>query len=1260
MSTNGIIELTVNGNPVAARPGQTIYEVVSEQGLDNIPTLCHAPDLKPYGSCFVCVVEVEGRPNLVPSCATVVAQGMKVTTKNERITASRKTALELLMSNHYADCLAPCVLGCPAHVDIQGYIALAARGEYGAAADLIRQTNPLPAVCGRVCVRKCEGVCRRKLLDDAVAINDLKRYITDSPQAYDSWPQRAAATGKRVAIVGAGPAGLTAAYYLGLKGHSCTLLEMLPEPGGMLRYGIPSYRLPREVLAQEIDYICTRSGSSIKCNQKLGRDYSLADLREQYDAVFLAMGAIGSNNMGVAGEENTPGVLKGLDFLIEMAQEHKPMHGTVVVVGGGNTAMDAARTSRRLGAEKVVVVYRRTRAEMPADPMEIEATRHEGIDLVELGAPQELVLDAQGRLTAIKCIRMRLGEPDASGRRRPVPVEGSEFIQNCDYCISAIGQSPVLDGIDPGDASMPAVSKWNTLVSGRMDYATRIPGVFAGGDVVTGPSVAIDCIATGQRASRAIHAFLTLEDNGQADMRDEVNQAQFNWHTAPQCGYETPIVMRKDLLAEVSAGDIGRQAKQTRQTMPEMEVEERVGNFEEVALGFSWNEAKNEWSRCLSCGCLKVDDCRLREYCSEYGVELDQHKGKVRKYRPDERHPYIVIDNNKCILCSKCVRTCEKVLGESALSLVFRGFNAQVLPAMGKALAETACVACGNCEAVCPTGALTVKMPFAGRAVVATEKLASTCGFCSLACTIKVVKTSTGHYWIAPPEASGKPLCRFGRFGPELFMSHQRVAQPLKREGGQFKPTTFEHASAGIAADLRLAVERYGPESVAVFVSPECTNEQMYLAQRIAREALGTNNICSLSTLLIESRPGPLTPAFGFTASTADRHVLEQADLIVINNCDLKIEQLILAMKVIEALRRGAKVIAAAGVHGDLIKLGTLNLEPLRGSATLMWQGVAKELLERGFEREKIKALTGGADYLAAIDGLSMDEVLERTGVEYEQIKYCADLLAAAKHAVFIHSPDRSEDKAPGDLVQLGNMLAMLHGQGRRTDLLLPRAACNTAGLETCGVAAEFLPGRQEVPAALRKITADRNVLRQRVLNGDIKAALVISEDPLRHNTVRKYLQNLRFLAVMAGTLSETAMAADFVLPDTHYLEEPGTRVNFEGRVHEFDSVLEPPAGRAGWEVLAGLAGAFGLMGIPHSVEALREQLHHAVRAGYGQYTPFYWNTGEARRWDGPQGFQQVETSAEPYAISHYLTLIQRYKQDASIIGFKHFRVGNE
>jgi formate dehydrogenase major subunit len=1257
MSGNGMIELEINGKKVEAKTGQTIYEVVTEQGIDDIPVLCHSPELKPYASCFVCVVELEGKPNLVPSCATKVAPGMKVITRNERIEASRKTALELLMSNHYADCIAPCVIGCPAHVDVQGYIALAARGQYAEAADLIRQTNPLPAVCGRVCVRKCEGVCRRQLVDDPVAINDLKRYITDSPDAYEGWPERKAATGKRVAIVGAGPAGLSAAYYLGLKGHTCTILEMMEEPGGMLRYGIPSYRLPRNVLAKEVEYITSRAGVEIRCNEKLGRDYNLAGLREGYDAVFLAMGAMGANAMQVPGEENTPGVLKGLDFLIEMAQAPQPVHGTVVVIGGGNTAMDAARTSWRLGADKVLVIYRRTRAEMPADPMEVEALREEGIDVIELGAPQELVVNAEGKLTGIKCIRMKLGEPDASGRRRPVPVEGSEFVQNCDYCISAIGQTPVLDGIADDDPASPASSKWNTIVSDKDSYATRVPGVFAGGDVQSGASVAIDCIAAGQRAARSIHTFLMNEP---VDLGQWAHMAHFNTHTAPHCDFKQAIVMSKDLLAEVQEGDLGESVKLARQKLPEIEVEERNSSFEEVSLGFGWDEAHHEWRRCLECGCTEVNDCRLREYCSEYGVELTKYSGKVRKHRVDERHPYITIDNNKCILCTRCIRTCEQVLGLSAIGLVNRGFGAMIQPAMGKPLAETPCVSCGNCEAACPTGAITIRLPFPGKAVVPSSEERSTCGFCSLGCQIRVRKTDDKHFWIDEPREPGyNRLCRWGRFGPELYLDQERVVSPLKREGGHFRETSFEDAYADIVADMQHAVQRYGPEAVAVFTGPELTNEQMFLAQRIAREALKTNNIACLSTLLVESAPNPLTPVLGFTQTTCDRRELENADVIILNNCDLELEQLILSMKVIEAIQRGAKVIAASGVRTELHRQAYLNLDPMRGTSATMWRAVSKLVLEHG-NSGAVASFPGGEKYISDLAELELDTMLHTCGEDQDHLADAAQQLRDAKNVVIIHSPDRSDDKSPGDIIALGNLMALLHTQGVKTNLMMPRSASNTTGLESCGCAVEFMPGRLPVPDELLKVTPRRDTLLQRLVNGEIKAALILGEDPLRNNKVHAYLENVKFLAVMTDTMSETANAADIVLPGTNYLEEPGTRVNFEGRIMQFKPALVPPAGRSGWSVLSGLAGAFRLMGVNHSVENSFKQLTEAVRAGYGEHTPFYWNTGQPRIFKGPKSFQPFALSSEAHTIQHYLTAMQRYKYDASVIGVKYFRTSHE
>ncbi|MCK4550068.1 MAG: (2Fe-2S)-binding protein, partial [Candidatus Krumholzibacteria bacterium] len=341
------IKLKINGKSIEAMEGQTILEVVREQELDTIPTLCHSPELPPYGSCFVCVVEVKGRWNLVPSCATRVTEGMEVETKNERIIASRKTALELLLSNHYADCVSPCMEGCPAGVDVQGYIALSAMGQYRKAIDLIRDTNPLPAICGRVCVRKCEVVCRREDIDEPVGINAIKRFLSDVPGAYDGDVECAPSTGKTVGLIGAGPASLTAAWFLGRNGHKPVMYEAMERSGGMLRYGIPTYRLPDDVIDQEVEHIC-KAGGEIQYNVRVGKDITLDELRKKHDAVFLGAGAWTGKPMRVEGEFDTEGVLTGADFLPVMNEKPEPMTGTVVVVGGGNTAMDVARTAWRL------------------------------------------------------------------------------------------------------------------------------------------------------------------------------------------------------------------------------------------------------------------------------------------------------------------------------------------------------------------------------------------------------------------------------------------------------------------------------------------------------------------------------------------------------------------------------------------------------------------------------------------------------------------------------------------------------------------------------------------------------------------------------------------------------------------------------------------------------------------------------------------------------------------------------------------------
>ena len=312
------IKITINDKEYTAKPGQMILDVVRENAIDDIPTLCYDPKLPPYGSCYLCVVEVKGLEKLVPSCSSPVSPGMAVYTNNERIKQSRKTALELLLSNHYADCLGPCKQTCPAGVDVQGYIALMSMGKHREAVKLIKEKNPLPLVCGRVCVRECETACRRNLVDERVGIDYLKRYASDI-DIEDPWmPEVPPRNGKKVAVVGGGPAGLTCAYYLALKGYGITLFEKQKHLGGMLRYGIPEYRLPKALLDREIKCI-TDLGVQVKTGVSVGDDITVDSLKKDgFDAVFLAIGAQLAKRMGVEGEESTKGVIGGADYLRQM------------------------------------------------------------------------------------------------------------------------------------------------------------------------------------------------------------------------------------------------------------------------------------------------------------------------------------------------------------------------------------------------------------------------------------------------------------------------------------------------------------------------------------------------------------------------------------------------------------------------------------------------------------------------------------------------------------------------------------------------------------------------------------------------------------------------------------------------------------------------------------------------------------------------------------------------------------------------------
>ncbi|MGZ3513699.1 MAG: NAD(P)-binding protein, partial [Thermodesulfobacteriota bacterium] len=474
----------------------------------------------------------------------------------------------------------PCRATCPIHVNAQGYLALISVGKFEEALALIRQKNPFPGITGRICTHPCESLCRRKDVERPVAIDGLKRFVSDVEKEDKTDLTVPEENGKRVAIVGAGPAGLLAAYDLRKKGYGITIFEALPVAGGMLAVGIPEYRLPRSILNKEIGYLL-RMGVELKLNTPIGSKLTLQDLKAQgYEAIFIATGAHQSRKLGLEGGKSQE--IHAVDFLRKVALGESVKIGEkVVVVGGGNAAIDAARTAFRLGAKEVTIAYRRTRAEMPAQEEEIEEAEHEGIKIEYLTAPSRWIIE-NGQIKGMECIRMELGNLDESGRPRPVPVPGSEFIIKADTIIPAISQSSDLSFLSQKDGIK--TTRWGGIEADPLTLETSVKGIFAGGDAVTGPQTYIDAMGAGRKVAISIDRYLKGEDL-RAGREEE----------GPQ----------KDYIKI----DIDGVEYRERATMASLPLEERR-NFKEVSLGLKEEDVIREAERCLQCGgCSECLEC---------------------------------------------------------------------------------------------------------------------------------------------------------------------------------------------------------------------------------------------------------------------------------------------------------------------------------------------------------------------------------------------------------------------------------------------------------------------------------------------------------------------------------------------------------------------------------------------------------------------------------------------------------------------------
>ena len=740
-----MITLTIDGHRVSVQPGTSVLDAAKWLGI-RIPTLCHVPGIEPAASCFVCAVQIEGRRTLSPSCAMPVAEGMMISTDTEDVRTTRKMALELLLSDHAGECVAPCAAQCPAGLDIPGFVHGIATGDHRHAIEVIADRLALPGSLGRICPRLCEQGCRRCDLDQGLAIGALHRYAADRDRASAApyLPPRAPATGKSVAIVGAGPAGLAAAWYLLRKGHACTLFDAHPLPGGMLRYGIPAYRLPKDALDAEIQTI-RALGAQFHMGSRWGGDFSLAALRGAHDAVFVAIGAQHAQALRCPGEEHA---LSGIEFLERVADGNPPPLGNdVLVIGGGNTAVDCARSAVRLGARNVRILYRRTRQEMPCLMQEVEAAESEGVELDLLVAPVRLERDLPSRERdnvgrsqlagesacptktqarqrgadafvcqpsdlsnsfsaseradplglLLTCQRMTLGEPDASGRRRPIPVEGSDFTIPYSTVIAAIGQS-----VERALAEREGLhaTAWGIAVEEKT-LATNLPGVFAGGDAVLGADLAVRAVAAGRVAAASIHQYLTGQPvSGEPAMAGVALQ--------PIDDAERAAIFR----AIESAA---------RVPTAEIPMERRLASFDEVEQGLPHPDALREARRCLSCGCRKQDCCLVRSLATEYDVDVYRFAGQRRRFSQDVSHPEIVYEPGKCISCDACVRLAAAAGEALGLATIGRGFDVTVAVPFGRPLSEGLRHAAQRCAAACPTGALALRT-------------ARSCDACSLSC----------------------------------------------------------------------------------------------------------------------------------------------------------------------------------------------------------------------------------------------------------------------------------------------------------------------------------------------------------------------------------------------------------------------------------------------------------------------------------------------------------------------------------------------
>ncbi|ELB2784634.1 formate dehydrogenase subunit alpha, partial [Vibrio alginolyticus] len=1249
-----MIEIVIDGKYRIVEEGLTLLEAAKVCGVE-IPSLCGMNKSNEKVPCDLCVVEVESG-GTKRACELEVYRGLNVVTQSEQLSEHRRKALNRIMTDHYADCEAPCKTACPAGVDIQSYLYHIAQNDHQKAIEVIKRTLPMPLSIGRVCPAFCESECRRSLVDEPIAIRQLKRHAADADlSAHEAYvPEKKPSKGLNIAVVGSGPGGLTAGYYLSNEGYDVTVFESMPKAGGWLRYGIPEYRLPKDILDKEIELMC-RNGMQVHTHQKLGVDFTLSQLSEEYDAVCLAVGASQAVEMHYTGSD-LEGCYLGVDYLKDYVTEQNYVTGQkVAVIGGGNTAIDCARTARRAGAD-TTLIYRRTRDEMPAEDYEIVEAEHEGVKFHFLTNPAENLADETGRVNAIRLERMALGEPDASGRRSPKPT-GEFFTEEFDTVIAAVSQKPDLSFLEGEDLSIP-LTRWNTSDADEKTMHTGTGNIFSIGDFRRGPATAVEAVGDGRVAAKAIDLFL----NG--DMAD-MPKAAFNSR-------------KEKKLSQVDPLHFENIQKVARSIMPELTPAQREQSFAEVELGFDNEEAMKEAARCLECGCQANTDCALRDYSTEYEAEqsfdfslqikshqdwLDLRAKDLRhKYEVDRSSEFIEFDANRCISCGQCIQACRDKAVHGVLNFVCDkqgrpalrpddrphfGSNKNGLTLMG----DSNCVQCGACVQVCPTGAM---VDSRDRSQGRTEDLKAVdtiCTYCGVGCKLTMFvdeATNTIRYVKGgdSPVNQGM-LCVKGRFGFDFIGSEERLTTPLIRKDGWLQPASWEEAIQLIANKFSGIKQDFGSNALAGFSSAKTTNEDNYAFQKFVRRELGTNNVDHCARLCHASSVTGLEASLGSGAMTNDIPSIKHSDVIFIIGSDTTSAHPIIASHIKQAIRHhGARLIVADPKRVDMVEHAELYMAHRPGTDVMLLNGVMQQIIKNGwYDQEYIEERVDGFDTLlqeVMSPAYNLDKVELVTGVKAEDIQAMARMIGTADRTAVYYSMGITQHTTGHDNVRsIANLQLLCGNIGIEGGGINPlRGQSNVQGACDMGALPNSFPGYQKVynPIVRQKFAIEWNApnlpseqgltlteIIDAACHRDVRGMYIMGENPVLSDPNQAHviegLEALDFLVVQDIFLTETAQYAHVVLPSCSFAEKAGHFTNTERRVQRVNPVVTAPGeAKEDWWIIQEIANAMGSDWDYHCVSDITNEI--------ARVTPQY----AGLRWDAitPNGVQWPSNKNNP------------------------------